>query len=1363
MIGVMKHSNLGKLLKTEREKRGWEQADLAAMLKRGQQTISRWEKGNSRPRQDDLLKLAKIFSGDEDVWLTIADYQPEAPDISLAPFLPIFNLTPENFELFSRDLVQAIHPTASVHRYGVPGNDQEGIDLYADHSDKKVFDYQCKRHKQFGPADIDEAVKTTTLKANKHYLLLTRRATADARKAIRKHKNWDLWDLEDVAAEIRRLPQDDALRIVDTYFPGWRKKFLGKDDPSPWLPPEDFFSPLMSKLKIFSHGWSFVGRKKEIESLQDFCKQDDLRAIILSGRGGIGKSRLLREWTSKLPRPTKVVFLSERIEVSPQDYGFLPKGPAYLVIDDVHDRADMLTILSSIARTRPEIKLVLSTRPYGVTRLQDEMVQSGVTFDRDQSINLDDLTVEDAKNLSEEILTAVNGDKNYAQRIAEITKDCPLATVVGSQLVGKGQIKPEVLNNDEEFRQQLMRSFRNIVAGQIGTSNPEAVRDLLNLISLIQPINSLDPHFQQLAEKLLGQKNDHILRNINALEDAGVLLKRGSKSRIVPDLLADYIRTDVSYDEKNSRPTGYADKVFDNAQNELATNLLVNISQLDWRLSSSGVQASLLAEVWANLKEQFRKAKIYERSSILTALEKIAYYQPEQVLEFVRIALEEPIDEIEDQYKQYSFTDPSYRVVTEKIAPVLKYVAYHQDYLHEALELLRRLAGQDKRTTNPHPNHPLRVLQDIASIEPGKPVVYNQAVADQVISWLNDVPSPNFSPFDVLDQLLQTEGHTSETKGITITMKAFKVRPEAVAGLRKQVIDAAFDEVTTKPLKEGLRAMKSISAALSFPRGLLGQQITSSDVAAWEPGILEILTKLEGVVTDKKIDPYIATEVRSAVSWHSTYSKTSTKVAAKKVLATIPTTLPYEVSRAIVDGWGWTFEREGENYKRDEAALIKWRDKLAKRLVSKYKEDFPSLTRFIEERIETIRNSSTSRHPEPGYFISALMEVSADYASFLGDYLLDKPDSPLAQWLNAVIFATAKTDNNRAIKLMQAAVKKKNETLTQCVARTIGWVLYDKPISDQEIELLRQLAQSEDAWVRKSIVRAVQRFSPEQKQLALEILLSIKIIDSKEVADEVLGEFDDKHGKFKVGDLSNEQLKILLASLIECKSIDDYHIELFLNKLSLAKPKETAKLLMNRVEFKEANPELKEYDPIPFSWNRNEPIRFNEAKEYEWLLREIRDWATVKTDSWIRFHYGSDLFKLVSAGFDEVTLKVLDEWTSSSDERQLIAAATLLGEAPRNFVWDKQQFITKILDHAQKFGDKCYRRIASALHSSVLQGGKSGTPGQPFPEDIEQRDKAYEMMQKLPAGSPTHRFYKSLYEEAVSEIDRHTNEDFEFE
>jgi len=1360
----MKYSNLGKLIKSEREKRGWDQSDLAKMLGRGQQTISRWEKGNSRPRQDDVLKLVEILSGDADIWLSKAGYLPKSPDESRAPFLPIYNLTPENFELFSLDLVKAINPSAEVHRYGTQGNKQEGIDLYADFSDNTIFDYQCKRHKQFGPADIDEAVKTTSLKANKHYLLLTRRATSNARKAIRKYKDWDLWDLDDIAAEVRLLPnKDDALRIVDIYFPSWRKKFLGIDDPSPWLSPEDFFSPLTSKLKIFSHGWSFVGRKEEMEVMQNFQKQGDLRAIILSGRGGIGKSRLLREWSTKLLKSTKVVFLSERIEVLPKDYEFLPKGPSYLVIDNAHDRADMFAILSNVARTRPEIKLVLSTRPYGITRLQDEMIQSGVTFDRDKSVILNDLTIEDAKNLSEEILTTVNGDANYAQRIAEITKDCPLATVVGSQLVGKGQVKPEILNNDEEFRQQLMRSFRDIVAGQIGSSNPEAVRDLLNLISLIQPINSLDPHFQQVAEKLLNQKRDYILRNISALEDAGVLLRRGSKLRIVPDLLADYIRADFSYSEKNNQPTGNADIVFNNVQNELVTNLLVNISQLDWRLSAGGVQSSLLDEVWANLKKQFRKAKIYKRSAILSALEKIAYYQPGQVLEFVRIALEEPTDEVEDNYKQYSFINQSYRLVTEKIAPILKYVAYHRDYLYEALELLKDLASQDKRATNPHPNHPLRVLQDIASIEPGKPVAYNQAIADQVIGWLQDKPTLNFSPFDVLDQLLQTEGHQSETKGVTITMKPFRVIPEAVAGIRKQIIDTAFLEVTTKPLKEGLRAIKSISEALRFPHGLMGKQITSSDIAAWEPGILEILNRLEDVVKNKKIDPFIATEIRSAVSWHSNYSKTATKAAAKKVLAAIPTTLPYGVSRAIMDGWGWTFETEDDQVGRNEAALIEWRKRLTKKLMNKYKNNFLALVHFLEDRVETAMDSSISRHPEPGIFLSNLMENLPEFAAFLGNYLLHNPHSSLAPWFNVVILVIYQKDKDQAIKLMQAGIKKKNKTLTQCVAGTIGWGLHNKPISNQEIKMAKQLSQSDDPWVRRSIVRSVERFSPNQKLLALEILLYIKFTDSKEIADEVLGEFENKHGKFKIEDLSETQLKKLLTDIVSCQSIDDYHMKLFLGKLSIKKPKETVKLLMDRIEFDEVNPELKDYDPVPLSWDWNEPLHLHKTDQYEKLLRDVRNWATIKTGNWKRFYYGSILFKMISSGFDEIALKVLGEWIFSANEVQLIAASALLGEAPKNFVWEKRQFVTKILDHAQKFGTKCYRRISSSLYRSVQQGLKSGKAGQPFPEDLKQHDKSREMMQRLPAGSPAYRFYKSLFEEAKSEIERHTNEDFEFE
>lgn len=840
----MKHNELGKLIKSEREKHSWEQADLAKMVSRGQQTVSRWEKGNSRPKQDDLLRLVDLFSGDVEEWLSKAGYQIEEPGVSLAPFLPMNNLSPENFELFSRDLVQALNPASDVHRYGSQGHKQDGIDLYAKHPDSSILDYQCKRHKQFGQTDINKAVLATTFQAKHHHLLLTRRATPGSRKAIIKHKGWSLWDIEDISAKVRGLPQDDALRIVDTYFLGWRKRFLGIEEPSPWLKPQEFYLQLESRRKLFSHGWSFVGRKKELNELGDFEKQKKSRAILLSGRGGIGKSRLLRAWSKGINKSIKVVFVSPGTDTTPKNFELLPKGPSYLVIDNAHDRADILMILNGVARLRPEMRIIVSTRPYGITRLLDELTQAGLAYERDKLVTLSDLTVEETKNLSKEILTAVGGNTQYAQRIAEITKDCPLATVIGSQLVGRGQIRPEILNNDKEFREELMRSFRKVVTGQIGGSNAESIRDLLNFLSMVQPINFSDPNFQEAAKKMLEKPFDKIIRDIRVLEEAGVLLRRNNRLRIVPDLLADYIRADASYDEKSKRPTGYADRVFNLVQNKLATNLLANISQLDWRLSVDGIQSALLVEVWSSLKDQFKKAKIFERSAILEALGKIAYYQPSHALDFVRLALKEPTKEIETDYKQFTFTKPSYRIVVEKIPPILRYVAYHEDHLVEALDILKQLAEKDKRSTNPYPDHPLRVLQNLASIEPGKPGLYNEAVANHVINWLQQDARGKFSPFDILDELLQTEGHQSETKGITITMKPFKVKPEAVSSLRQRVIGVAFDVVKTKPLKDALRALKTISAALSYPHGLLGQNISDADKKAWEPGILNTLDSM---------------------------------------------------------------------------------------------------------------------------------------------------------------------------------------------------------------------------------------------------------------------------------------------------------------------------------------------------------------------------------------------------------------------------------------------------------------------------------------------------------------------------------------
>ena len=105
MIGSMKFKDLGNLIKAEREKRGWDQIDLAKRMGVTQQTVSRWEKGDSRPKQSDLSKLVDLFSGENYQWFAKAGYDFDEPDTSLSPYLPVHNVSAETFELFCRDLI----------------------------------------------------------------------------------------------------------------------------------------------------------------------------------------------------------------------------------------------------------------------------------------------------------------------------------------------------------------------------------------------------------------------------------------------------------------------------------------------------------------------------------------------------------------------------------------------------------------------------------------------------------------------------------------------------------------------------------------------------------------------------------------------------------------------------------------------------------------------------------------------------------------------------------------------------------------------------------------------------------------------------------------------------------------------------------------------------------------------------------------------------------------------------------------------------------------------------------------------------------------------------------------------------------
>jgi hypothetical protein len=148
--------------------------------------------------------------------------------------------------------------------------------------------------------------------------------------------------------------RDAALRLVDTYFPQWREPFLGISAPGPWLTEEQFFRPFSGD-QVYTHDWQLVGRTVELDQLSALLMTSGSVVGTIVGRGGIGKSRLLRALSLEIERNkgANVRLLATGVPVEPAQYELLPLDEHLVVIiDDAHERADTAAIIGGIHRTR---------------------------------------------------------------------------------------------------------------------------------------------------------------------------------------------------------------------------------------------------------------------------------------------------------------------------------------------------------------------------------------------------------------------------------------------------------------------------------------------------------------------------------------------------------------------------------------------------------------------------------------------------------------------------------------------------------------------------------------------------------------------------------------------------------------------------------------------------------------------------------------------------------------------------------------------------------------------------------------------------------------------------------------------------
>lgn len=124
-----------------------------------------------------------------------------------------------------------------------------------------------------------------------------------------------------------------------------------------------------------------------------------------------------------------------------------------------------------------------------------------------------------------------------------------------------------------------------------------------------------------------------------------------------------------------------------------------------------------------------------------------------------------------------------------------------------------------------------------------------------------------------------------------------------------------------------------------------------------------------------------------------------------------------------------------------------------------------------------------------------------------------------------------------------------------------------------------------------------------------------------------------------------------------------------------------------------------------------------------------------------------------------MTLSLLLEPYQEGDSELAYAAAPLLSKLPTNIVWEQVDFVVMLLKTASRLSEELFRRTAGSLHSAVFSGFRFGTPGQPYPEDVDIKERAQRIRAGLPRGSAVDLFYKALMDSAQHSIDRAITDD----
>ena len=549
---------------------------------------------------------------------------------------------------------------------------------------------------------------------------------------------------------------------------------------------------------LFDFNQTLRGRRRRLSQLTTFLNGAEKRIAILSGRGGVGKTKLLRDWAGGTG-DWQHLWVNPHGTWSENSAGEISDTDTAIIADDAHHYGDLQRLISYVSMTvrTSKLKLIIATRPSGQAFVDETIARVA-----DESfVTRFEALQEPGQSASLEIAKEVLGPafEHLAEDLARVSVDTPLVTVVGGRLIARGQILPELLGNDQDFRKAVFTKFAEECEGDLPAGRTSR-KELLQLLAAVQRVYSQDERFADRAAAFLSLRPDQVWQGLDDLEKRGILVGGQGGVRIVPDLFGDYLLESASV-RNHGEATGFADAVFSNFEETHLANMLKNFAELDWRITQTHPESDLLDKIWNSIYVRFQAQNAAQRERFLRDAASIAVFQPSRVQELARIAMDEPAESIREWLFRRKIAQDD---VLAEIPSLLGVTIFYESTSRDAFDRLWALTKHDSIEVH---NRARKALKDAIGYRKYKNVLFNERILALVEERsLNPAAyDGEFTPLKLMDELLDREVDDTSLRGRAFSFTALPVNYAAISGLRDRalsVIDHAFNSDSPRvPLK----------------------------------------------------------------------------------------------------------------------------------------------------------------------------------------------------------------------------------------------------------------------------------------------------------------------------------------------------------------------------------------------------------------------------------------------------------------------------------------------------------------------------------------------------------------------------------